>query len=116
MTRQQDEPLQQERLTKRMEHLEQERLRKRREHWGQNAPLSMEDNSQQEQLRIAMQEHERKRMDEARAARSQIAKRTMHAGAKKATQEVQEKTKRTRSEQLIRGWGQESTMFCNIRM
>ena len=56
----------------------------------------MEYNSQQQQVINARRECERKRMAEARAARSEIAKRAKRAGANTA---MQEPRRRTRNEQ-----------------
>ena len=52
-------------------------LRKRREHRGKNNHQSIEDGSQQEQLRFVRRGCEKRRMNEARAARRPLAKRAL---------------------------------------
>jgi hypothetical protein len=52
----------------------------------------------QQQRRAAGRERERKRMDEARAARSQMARRAIMTTPDNANQNMQQQTKRTRSE------------------
>jgi hypothetical protein len=87
MTRLQEERLEQERQKKRRERqeerLEQERNKKRRERQVQ---------TEKQQQMIASKEREKKRMEEARAARSQTVRRAQEATAKQH--------KRTRSEQV----------------
>jgi len=84
---------------------EQGRQRKRMERQGQNdSPARQNDSpasehtTREQQRRAAGRERERKRMDEARAARSQMARRAIMTTPDNANQNMRQQTKRTRSE------------------
>ena len=84
---------------------EQGNQRKRMGRQGQNdSPARQNDSpasehtTREQQRRAAGRERERKRMDEARAARSQMARRSIMTTPHNANQNVRQQTKRTRSE------------------